>query len=149
MWALINPNDDTVETFFVRAQAFRLGDVNYPATAFKDKTLLAELNILPVRRVQLNAPEDTFGWTSSDEYVVELDHVRQEVTWTEDVDGPARRAQRDADRAAASVKMQYIAKRAFFLNWMAENFFYRETEMVGGDFLRFEADWAARPIGTP
>ena len=139
MWALINPTDDTVLRVFPRPTAFQLDDINHPSSIFKDSEALMRLDILPVRRVQLGAPADGHGWSATHQFVVELDHVREEVSWAEDDDGQAQRDERDAKALERSRVSSLETKRQALHKWMHLQGFYTEAQLTGGDLLAFEA----------
>jgi len=141
MWALINPNDDTIERIFPRPTPFRMHDINHPASFFKDAVALVEHNILPVRRIQIGNPGDTVGWTASSQYVVELAHVRDEVTWVEDEDGQAQRDARDVVLAERQAKALFIRRHANLHTFLQFKGYVSEHEMTAADVLEFHADW--------
>lgn len=62
-------------------RALLIGTNQYPKSLFSNKNLMSRLGILPVRRVQVNSPENPSLYTSSEEYTVQQDHVLLTVTW--------------------------------------------------------------------
>lgn len=122
MWARIDETGAVVDVY-ARPRAFKLDDVVHSPGVFRDNERLKELGIYPVRRVQLNAPDDTVGWTSSAVLVFNAldDIVEERVSWTELPDGADQRARRDA-RLAFDAKIARLHEiRAVTEMFMAEN----------------------------
>ncbi len=142
MWAEVKA-DDSIGRIFSRPQPLTAevdGDlINYPATVFRNADTLLSLGILPVRRVQVNAPEDTTGWSSTTEYVLGAGVVEERVTWTEDADADDKRAARDVREA----KREVLGKRLALIDWMADKGMYSESQLGPADIAQFEADWLA------
>lgn len=128
MWALVRGRN---VIRVVRALPFTHGGKRYAGDPAKFPELL------PVRRVQVNAPEDTTGWSSTSSFTVQRDHVLQEVTWTEDDDADEQRAERDRQQEVAEMKSKQQALR----EWMAENGHYTETTLSAQDFTDFENEY--------
>ena len=152
MWVKLD-SDDNIVAEYARATALLVDDVQYPATIFKNADKLRSFGIVPLRRVQLNAPEDTVGWTSSFEFVVvvagggfEADHVRKEVTWTELPDA----AQRRADRDAMLVRKAWDQKRARLDDFLYSKGYMSETLLTPADLVEFDVWYAAQLLAeTP
>lgn len=79
MWARVE-RGRIVETYSAPRELVIRG-IRYPKATFSNSQLMKKLGILPVRRVQANAPEDTSVYTSSEVYTVEEDIVLLTITW--------------------------------------------------------------------
>ena len=144
MWAQIETNPTTLEKRIVRtfksATAFTRDGINYPASIFRAAPKLKSLGILPIRRKQMNAPDDTFGWSSSSTFVILDDEVLEQVTWTEDADADDQRAERD--RLAALQALE--AKSQRWHRFLISKGYYRDGQALPTDVSEFEATESAR-----
>ena len=145
MWVKLD-SDDNIVAEYARATALLVDDVQYTACIFKNAAKLMSFGIVPLRRVQLNAPEDTTGWTTSFEDVIEVDHVRREVFWTELPDA----AQRRADRDAMLVRKAWDQKRARLDDFLYSKGYMSETLLTPADLVEFDVWYAAQLLAeTP
>lgn len=112
MWAQVENNIAT--RVYPRATPLQRKGVNHPRDIFRNSKRLAELGIYPVRRVQLNAPDDTTGWESVEVYIFKTDYVEQAVTWTKRADFTEKVAERDADLA----RQDWQAKRSLVADFL-------------------------------
>ena len=143
MWAQINA-DFSIGRIFSRPQPLSVIEkdgednehrVNYPATVFRNSTTLRRLGIVPVRRVQVNAPDDTVGWESSSTYELKQGYVEQRVTWTMAADYDQKRAERDKKVARSKWEDDRVRLHDFMFN----KGYLSSSEMTPADWTAFHA----------
>jgi hypothetical protein len=136
MWVKLDSNDQ-VTAEYPRAVPLLIDDVQYPAGIFKNPGKLRTFGIVPLRRVQLNAPDDTTGWTSTyvDTYDAATRSALREVTWAKRADFDQKVAERDAKLA----RQAWDAKRVALEDFLYLKGYTSESQLTAADLIDFEA----------
>ena len=134
MWAQVE--NGVVTRLYVHATPLLRDNVNYPPGVYKDAVKLRTFGIFPVRRVQVNAPEDTHGWQSSESFSAQDDHVRQDVTWSKKPNFDDLRV----ERTEAELRIAWDRNRLLLEDFMYEKGLVTEGQMTSAKVLEFE-DW--------